>query len=94
MTVQTLWGFVGMYVYETGREMMGLGVVPLANMLPEVAFMKLSWVLGQTDDPDEVKRLMLKTVGDEITEREPYNGYLLYQGAVPEVQEFLRTIMR
>ena len=94
MTVQTLWGFVGMYVYETGREMMGLGVVPLANMLPEVAFMKLSWILGQTDDPDEVKRLMLKTVGDEITEREPYNGYLLYQGAVPEVQAFLRTIMR
>ncbi len=94
MTVQTLWGFVGMYVYETGREMMGLGVVPLANMLPEVAFMKLSWVLGQTDDRDEVKRLMLETVGDEITEREPYNGYLLYQGAVPEVQEFLRTIMR
>jgi len=94
MTVQTLWGFAGMYVYETGREMMGLGVVPLANMLPEVAFMKLSWVLGQTDDPDEVKRLMLDSVGDEITDREPYNGYLLYQGAVPEVQEFLRTIMR
>ena len=22
-----LWGFVGMYVYETGREMMELGVV-------------------------------------------------------------------
>ena len=44
MTVQTLWGFAGMYVYETGREMMELGVVPLANMLPEVAFIKLSWV--------------------------------------------------
>ncbi len=37
---------------------------------------------------------MLETVGAEITDREPYNGYLLYQGAVPEVQEFLRTIMR
>ncbi len=94
MTVQTLWGFVGMYVYETGREMMALGVVPLANMLPEVAFIKLSWVLGQADDRDEVKHLMLTTIGDEITLREPYNGYLLYQGAVPEVQEFLRTIKR
>lgn len=94
MTVQTLWGFVGMYVYETGREMMDLGVVPLANMLPEVAFIKLSWVLGQTDERDEVRKLMLTTVGDEITEREPYNGYLLYQGAVPEVQDFLRTIKR
>lgn len=94
MTVQTLWGFVGMYVYETGREMMALGVVPLANMLPEVAFVKLSWVLGQTDDREEVKRLMLKSIGDEITEREPYNGYLIYQGAVPEVQEFLKKIKR
>ena len=94
MTVQTLWGFAGMYVYETGREMMGLGVIPLANMLPEVAFIKLSWVLGQTDDRDEVERLMLTTIGDEITEREPYNGYLVYQGAVPEVQEFLRKIKR
>ncbi len=94
MTVQTLWGFAGMYVYETGREMMALGVVPLANMLPEVAFVKLSWVLGQTDDREEVKRLMLRSIGDEITEREPYNGYLLYQGAVPEVQEFLKKIKR
>ncbi len=94
MTVQTLWGFVGMYVYETGREMMELGVVPLANMLPEVAFVKLSWVLGQSNDREEVKRLMLTTIGDEITEREPYNGYLLYQGAVPEVQEFLKSIKR
>ncbi|MCH8211099.1 MAG: hypothetical protein IIB99_06970 [Planctomycetes bacterium] len=94
MTVQTLWGFAGMYVYETGREMMALGVVPLANMLPEVAFVKLSWVLGQSDDRDEVKRMMLTSIGDEITEREPYNGYLIYQGAVPEVQEFLKKIKR
>ena len=50
MTVQTLWGYVQMYVYETGREMMQLGVIPTANMLPEVAYVKLAWALGQTDD--------------------------------------------
>jgi len=94
MTVQTLWGYCGMYVYETGREMTDMGVVPLANMLPEVAYVKLSWALGQTDDPAEVKRLMLTRVSDEMTDREPYNGYLVYQGAVPEVQEFLRTVRR
>ncbi len=94
MTVQTLWGYVQMYVYETGREIMELGVVPAANMLPEVAYMKLCWALGQTDDRDEVRRIMLTPVADEITEREPYNGYLIYQGAIPEVQEFLRTIKR
>jgi len=94
MTVQTLWGYVQMYVYETGREIMELGVVPAANMLPEVAYMKLCWALGQTDNRDEVRRIMLTPVADEITEREPYNGYLIYQGAIPEVQEFLRTIKR
>ncbi|MCP4593523.1 MAG: Glu-tRNA(Gln) amidotransferase subunit GatD [bacterium] len=94
MTVQTLWGYVQMYVYETGREIMGLGVVPAANMLPEVAFMKLSWALGQTDDRDEVRRIMLTPVVDETTEREPYNGYLIFQGEIPEVQAFLRTIKR
>ncbi|MCK7485347.1 MAG: hypothetical protein MZU97_07150 [Bacillus subtilis] len=50
MTVQTLWGYVQMYVYDTGRDMMELGVVPMANMLPEVAYMKLGWALGQTSD--------------------------------------------
>ena len=40
-----------MYVYETGREMMDLGVIPLENMLPEAAYIKLGWALGQTDDP-------------------------------------------
>lgn len=90
MTVQTLWGYVQMYVYETGREMMELGVVPTANMLPEVAYMKLSWALGQTKDLDEVKSIMLTPIAGEITEREPSNGYLVYQGGIPEVEDFIR----
>ncbi len=94
MTVQTLWGYVQMYVYETGRELMELGIVPAANMLPEVAYMKLCWTLGQTNDQEEVKRIMLSPVNGEITDREPYNGYLVFQGAIPEVQEFLKTIKR
>jgi len=75
MTVQTLWGYVHMYVYETGRDMMDLGVIPAENMLPEVAYIKLGWALGQTDDLDKVKEIMLSPINDEITEREPYNGY-------------------
>lgn len=94
MTVQTLWGYVQMYVYETGREIMQLGVVPAANMLPEVAYVKLGWALGQTQDLEEVKQLMLTPIAGEITEREPYNGYLIYQGGIPEVEEFLRKIKR
>jgi glutamyl-tRNA(Gln) amidotransferase subunit D len=94
MTVQTLWGYVQMYVYETGRELMELGVVPAANMLPEVAYVKLCWALGQSTDRDEVRRIMLTPINSETTEREPYNGYLIYQGEIPEVQEFLHTIRR
>ncbi len=89
MTVQTLWGYVQMYVYDTGRDMMELGVVPTANMLPEVAYVKLGWALGQTDNLDEVKKIMLTPIAGEITEREPSNGYLIFQGGVPEVEEFI-----
>jgi glutamyl-tRNA(Gln) amidotransferase subunit D len=89
MTVQTLWGYVQMYVYETGREMMELGVIPTANMLPEVAFMKLGWVLGHTNDRKEVMDMMLTSIASETTEREPHDGYLIYQGGIPEVEEFV-----
>ena len=94
MTVQTLWGYVHMFVYDTGRDLMAKGIIPAENMLPEVAYIKLGWALGQTDDPEEVRRLMLTSVNDEITEREPYNGYLIYQGGVPEVEEFIRKFRK
>lgn len=94
MTVQTLWGYVHMFVYETGRELMALGVVPAENMLPEVAYIKLGWVLGQTNDPEEVKRMMLTPMNDDITPREPYNGYLIYQGGLPEVEEFIKKFRK
>ncbi|MEW5846968.1 MAG: Glu-tRNA(Gln) amidotransferase subunit GatD [Bacteroidota bacterium] len=94
MTVQTLWGYAHMYVYDTGRDLMAKGIIPAENMLPETAYIKLGWVLGQTDDPEEVKRLMLTPINDEITPREPYNGYLIYQGGVPEVEEFIRKFRK
>ena len=89
MTVQTLWGYVQMYVYDTGRDMMELGVVPTANMLPEVAYVKLGWALGQTTDLAKVREIMLTPIAGEITEREPSNGYLIFQGGIPEVEEFI-----
>jgi len=94
MSVQTLWGYAQMYVYDTGRDLMELGVVPLANMLPEVAYVKLGWALGQTDDINEVKKIMLTPISRDITEREPSNGYLIFQGGIPEVEEFISKIRR
>lgn len=93
MTLQTLWGFVQMHVYETGREILARGVVPLANMLPEVAYVKLGWALGRwPDDPEAVKRFMQEPIADDMTDGEPIEGYLVLQGGVPEVQDFLRGV--
>jgi glutamyl-tRNA(Gln) amidotransferase subunit D len=94
MTLQTLWGYVHMFVYDTGRDMMAKGIIPSGNMLPEVAFIKLGWALGQTEDPEEVKKIMLTPINDEITKREPYNGYLIYQGGVPEVENFIKKFRK
>lgn len=94
MTVQTLWGYVQMYVYDTGRDMMELGVVPAENMLPEVAYVKMGWVLAQTTDPAKVREMMLTPVTYEITAREPYDGYLILQGGIPEVDRFVSRYHR
>ena len=94
MSVQTLWGYAHMYVYDTGRDLMAAGIIPAENMLPETAYIKLGWALGQTTDREEVKRLMLTPINDEITKKEPYNGYLVYQGGVPEVEEFIRKVRK
>ncbi len=94
MTLQTIWGYVHMFVYDTGRDMMARGIIPAGNMLPETAFIKLGWALGQTDDAEEVKKLMLTPINDEITAREPYNGYLVYQGGIPEVEEFVKKVRK
>jgi len=70
MTTQTLHGFVGMDVYSTGRELQNLGVIPGKNILPEIGYVKLGWVLGQTQDPNEIKNLLLTNIAGEFIDRE------------------------
>jgi glutamyl-tRNA(Gln) amidotransferase subunit D len=91
MAVQTLWGYAQMYVYDTGRDLLDLGIVPLENMLPETALMKLSWVLGHTRDRALVTQMMRTPVAHEITAREPHNGYLIMQGGLPETEEWIKS---
>ncbi len=91
MTVQTLWGYAQMYVYDTGRDLLDIGVVPLDNMLPETALMKLGWVLGHTDNHEQVTSMMRQVINHEITEREPHNGYLVLQGGLPETEDFVSS---
>ncbi|MFX0031143.1 MAG: Glu-tRNA(Gln) amidotransferase subunit GatD [Candidatus Hodarchaeota archaeon] len=70
MTVQTLHGFTGMNVYSTGRELLNIGVIPGRNLLPETGYIKLGWVLGQTNEPKEIRNLLLKNIAGEFIDRE------------------------
>jgi glutamyl-tRNA(Gln) amidotransferase subunit D len=90
MTVQTLWGYAQMYVYDTGRDLLDIGIVPLDNMIPETALMKLSWALGHTDERTEVMRMMRTPINHDITAREPHDGYLIMQGGLPEIEEWIK----
>lgn len=92
MTVETLWGYVQMFVYDTGRDIMELGVIPGANLTPETAYVKLIWALGHSHDPEVVREIMLTPYSGEITEREPIDGYLILQGGLPEVKKFLLEV--
>jgi glutamyl-tRNA(Gln) amidotransferase subunit D len=69
MTSQCIWGRINMNVYYTGRDLQALGVIPLEDMLPETALVKLMWVLGQTNDGEEAKTLLTTNVAGELSPR-------------------------
>jgi len=69
MTSQCIWGRVNMNVYDTGRDLLEMGVIPLGDMLPETALVKMMWVLGQTRDVEEAKRLLAENVANEFSSR-------------------------
>ena len=69
MTSQCLWGRVDMNVYSTGIDLQKIGVHPLEDMLPETALVKLTWVLGQTDVPTEIAKMMHTNLAGEISPR-------------------------
>jgi glutamyl-tRNA(Gln) amidotransferase subunit D len=68
ITTQCLFGSVNLDVYSTGRNLLEAGVIPLHDMLPEVAYTKLSFLLGNFD-LDETKRLMTTNLRGEISDR-------------------------
>jgi glutamyl-tRNA(Gln) amidotransferase subunit D len=73
MTSQCIWGRLNMNVYDQGRDLQALGVISLDDMLAETAFVKLRWVLAQTSDPAEAKKLMLENVAHELLPRTVYD---------------------
>jgi glutamyl-tRNA(Gln) amidotransferase subunit D len=67
ITSQCIYGRVCDRVYGTGRDMLKAGVIEGEDMLSETALTKLMWVLGQTDDLEEVRSFMQKNIVGEIT---------------------------
>ncbi|MEB3859827.1 MAG: Glu-tRNA(Gln) amidotransferase subunit GatD [Desulfurococcales archaeon] len=66
---QTIFGRVNLNVYSTGRRMLEAGVIPVEDMVPETAYVKLSWVLARTRDLSEVRELMTRNLAGEIGSR-------------------------
>jgi len=76
ITSQCLFGRIDLYVYSTGRRLIEAGAIPGSDMLPETAYVKLSWILGShTNDLERVRELMLKNFEGEINPRLTINLY-------------------
>ena len=68
MTSQCIDGRVRMTVYESGRDLLELGITPLENMIPEVALVKTMWALGNSENSDDLKKLLLENIASEFSE--------------------------
>jgi len=68
MTSQCLHGQTNLNVYATGRDLLKAGVIPVADMLPETAYVKLMWALANHDD-SEVEKVMRTPLCGEMGDR-------------------------
>lgn len=69
MTSQCINGQTNMNVYNTGRDLISAGVISVFDMLPETAYVKLSWALANYDNIDDVKKAMRTPFVNEMSER-------------------------
>ena len=68
MTSQCIDGRVRMTVYESGRDLLNLGIISLENMIPEVALVKAMWALGNSNTLEDMKHIMLQNIASEISD--------------------------
>ncbi len=64
MTSQCIWGRVRMTVYDTGRDLLDIGVVPLSDMISETATVKAMWALANGKD---AKKAMQENLANEMS---------------------------
>lgn len=68
MASQCIFGRTQMHVYSNAINLVKAGVIPGEDMLPETAFIKLAWLLGNFSR-EEAKELISKNLRGEINER-------------------------
>jgi len=73
MTTQCLWGSVNLNVYSTGRKLLRAGVISGYDMLPEVAWIKLMWVMANESNVEEA---MITNIAGEISERREIGDFV------------------
>lgn len=67
MTSQCINGRVNMNVYNKGRDLLNLGIIPGEDMTAETALVKLSWLLANYPKK-EVEKLIRENLKGEISE--------------------------
>jgi glutamyl-tRNA(Gln) amidotransferase subunit D len=68
MTSQCIWGRIRMTVYDTGRDLLDIGVIPLSNMISETATVKAMWALANSEDVEAAKKIMQENLANEISD--------------------------
>ncbi len=77
VVTQTLYGRVNTNVYANLRKLYyDARAIPGEDMLPETAYVKLGWVLGHTNDINEVRKMMATNFAGEITDRSGPRSFL------------------
>jgi glutamyl-tRNA(Gln) amidotransferase subunit D len=74
MTTQCIYGRVNLHVYSNGRRLLQAGVIPGGDMLPEVALVKLMWILANVP-AGEVAETMQRNLAGELSERTLYDTF-------------------
>jgi glutamyl-tRNA(Gln) amidotransferase subunit D len=76
MTSQCIYGRVNMNIYSTGRKLLNAGIISGEDMIPEVAFVKLAWALGQSSNIEDVKNIIQTNLAGELNEKSSTKYFL------------------
>ena len=75
---QTIYGRINTDVYTNLRILYHEAkAIPAEDMLPEVAYVKLGWLLAHYKDIEDIRKMMLTNICGEITSRSEIDTFLI-----------------